>query len=178
MELSRRWQLGADLREAIAGHHDDLPVDASAKTSLPALVNAANRIAHAVDLGDADDTALDEDISAALQAPWFRTVAEVSAFATSPTSDIGCIPNASNPYFINCAGLYFAYLNANEVPFTASSVRAPAATGLIKTLNTRARPLDGTGCTTSPNPLGPFGEGANARDADGKMKPPGYTKNK
>lgn len=68
VELSRRWQLGADLREAIAGHHDDLPVDASAATSLPALVNAANRIAHAVDLGDADDTALDEDISAALQA--------------------------------------------------------------------------------------------------------------
>ena len=34
VELSRRWQLGADLREAIAGHHDDLQVDASAKTSL------------------------------------------------------------------------------------------------------------------------------------------------
>ncbi|MBC7573574.1 MAG: HDOD domain-containing protein [Herminiimonas sp.] len=68
VELSRRWQLGADLREAIAGHHDDLQVDASATTSLPALVNAANRIAHAVDLGNTDDTALDEDISAALQA--------------------------------------------------------------------------------------------------------------
>ena len=117
-------------------------------------------------------------ISAALQAPWFRTVAEVSAFATSPTSDIGCIPNASNPYFINCAGLYFAYLNANKVPFTASSVRAPTFTGLIKTLNTRARPLDGTGCPSSPPAEDKgFTGGVTAGSKDRKSKPPGHTPN-
>lgn len=117
-------------------------------------------------------------INAALQAPWFRTATEVSAFAAAPTSDIGCIPNASNPYFINCAGLYFAYLSANKTPFTLTSASAPATTGLIKTLNTRAHPLGGTGCPTPPPPGDPgFLDGVNAGSKDRNSKPPGHTPN-
>jgi putative nucleotidyltransferase with HDIG domain len=68
VELSSRWQLGADLQAAIAGHHDDAVLALTDAATLPAIVHLANRIAHAVDLGKSEDAEPREEINERLQA--------------------------------------------------------------------------------------------------------------
>ena len=49
-------------------------------------------------------------ISAAVQAPWFRTVEAVHAYATRTSFPTACVPDPQDGRFVDCSGLFKAYL--------------------------------------------------------------------
>jgi hypothetical protein len=63
-------------------------------------------------------------ITASLQAPWFRTLAQVRAFAQSTRYGAVCIADAVVPGFVDCSGLYLAYFSNGLAPLAGSTTAA------------------------------------------------------
>ncbi len=67
---------------------------------------------------------------AVLQAPWARTPADATRIADAPPiSSPACLPNATNPAFVDCSSLVLAYLAVGERPL-ADVAAPPPATGI------------------------------------------------
>ena len=112
------------------------------------------------------------NVVAALQAPWFRTAAAAATFAAAPATAALCVPDPANPYFSNCAGLYFNYLASSKPPFALAANDVPNAARLA-VADALFRRLDGQACPD----LGAFFKGSEAKKKDLAMKPPGHTPN-
>ncbi len=116
----------------------------------------------------------DIPITASLQAPWFRTLEQVREFAQSTRYGAVCVADAVVPDFVDCSGLYFAYLSNGLAPLAGTGAGAASA-GTRPTSSMRERPLAGDDCD-KPNA---YKEGYDAAVSDKTGKHPfGFTKNK
>jgi hypothetical protein len=64
-------------------------------------------------------------ITATLQAPWFATLAEANAAATSSTYTPGCFPSTVNSYAVNCLGSYIADIGTSSLPLAMDATGKP-----------------------------------------------------
>lgn len=78
----------------------------------------------AVHLTTAADAAF-VPVTASLQAPWFRTAAQMDTALGAATFDTDCVPDPANAAYSNCFGLYQNYAALGSRALAQGAVRSP-----------------------------------------------------